>query len=118
MNRFPASKIWPGLRRQEQPKSEEPKVSKSHWLTHSDFSALFTFKKFVEGPDSGGYPEYLKPALKRLAEIGAVRSCGFGRYEITSFGSFVIDVEFAQAPALPLLTASDYNERKAREGAT
>jgi hypothetical protein len=50
MNRFPASKIWPGLRRQEQPKVEEPKVSpfkigeKYQWKHTGEPTIVYTGK--------------------------------------------------------------------------
>jgi hypothetical protein len=49
-------------------------------------------------------------ALKRLMELGVVRSLGFGRCATTAFGDWLVEQHFEQAPTLPLKTEDDYSK--------
>ena len=54
-------------------------------ITTEEMAALNRFCECCEDFDSGGY-DVPKAMMKRLACIGLVRACGFGRYETTLFG--------------------------------
>ena len=53
-----------------------------------ELAAFHRFCDCCEDFDSGGY-DVAKDMMSRLARIGLVRSCGFGRYESTEFGDVV-----------------------------
>jgi hypothetical protein len=74
-------------------------------LQEQDLSWLIRFVETAEDDNSFDTP---KCALRRLVEIGVVRSVGFGRYTTTSFGGYLVERHFDQSPALPLQTESDY----------
>lgn len=76
-------------------------------LQAEDLSWLIRFKETAEDDNSYDTP---KLALKRLIELGAVRSIGFGRCETTSFGDWIVEQHFDQSPTLPLKTQSDWNK--------
>ena len=78
------------------------------FLSDDDMATLITFNEQCHDSDADGYTVH-KNDMKRLAEIGVVQSHGFGRYGVTSFGSWLIDTAFMQSPALPLKTAAEYN---------
>ena len=49
--------------------------------------------------------------MQRLAELGVIRHCGGGRYQITSFGSYCLGL----SDHLPLETVAQHNDRMRRE---
>lgn len=77
----------------------------SEILQEHDLAWLIRFKETSEDDNSYDTP---KDALKRLFELGVVRSLGFGKCEITSFGDYLISQHFDQVAELPLKTASDH----------
>lgn len=79
-------------------------VSAPTYLQAEDLQWLQRFKGTTEDDQSYDVP---KDSMKRLAELGVVRSEGFGRYSITAFGTHVADPsdQFAQ---LPLKTHADH----------
>lgn len=85
------------------------------FLSEQDFAALLTFCQQCDDSEADGYTVN-KETMKRLAELGAVRWLGFSRYEVTSFGSWLIETEFEQSSALPLRTAAEWNEISKRNG--
>lgn len=82
------------------------------WLTEEDMAWLIRFSETCEDCDAGGY-DVPKDRMRRLAEIGAVRSLGFGRYETTAFGNYVVETHFEQKSPLPLLTYDDHAKNAA-----
>lgn len=74
------------------------------FLQDDDLAWLIRFCETAEDDNSYDTP---KSALKRLMEIGVVRSLGFGRCETTAFGDWIIESIFAQSPTLPLKTQGD-----------
>ena len=76
-------------------------------LQEDDLAWLIRFKETAEDDDSYDTP---KDALKRLIELGAVRSLGFGRCATTAFGDWLVEQHFEQAPSLPLKTEADYSK--------
>ncbi|AOZ11096.1 hypothetical protein [Cupriavidus malaysiensis] len=73
-----------------------------------DMSDLAMFNAQCEDSDADGYT-VSKESMRRLAELGLVQSLGFGRYGVTSFGSWLIESHMDQAPSLPLRTVADRN---------
>lgn len=59
-------------------------------LNEDELAALYRFQETCEDSDSGGY-DVNKEMMKRLAAIGVIESKGFGRYQFTEFGDFVIE---------------------------
>jgi len=78
------------------------------YLNEYDFADLFRFNECCEDFESGGH-DVPKDRMKRLEELGVVRPLGFGRHEVTSFGSYVIETVFLQNPKLPLKTTEEHN---------
>jgi hypothetical protein len=76
-------------------------------LQEDDLSWLIRFKETAEDDNSYDTPQY---AMKRLIELGAVRSLGFGRAATTAFGDWLVDQHFEQAPSLPLKAEADYSK--------
>jgi hypothetical protein len=58
-------------------------------LNDEEMAALLRFKEVCEDFDAGGY-DVPKEMMKRLAAIGVIESKGFGRYQFTDFGDFVV----------------------------
>jgi len=58
-------------------------------LNEEELAALYRFQETCEDSDSGGY-DVDKDMMKRLAAIGVIESKGFGRYQFTEFGDFVV----------------------------
>lgn len=79
------------------------------YLTEYDFASLFRFNEICEDSDADGH-DVPGAAMKRLEQIGVVRTMGFGRHEMTAFGHFVIEHTFLQKPTLPLRTHQDWND--------
>ena len=59
-------------------------------LNAEEMAALHRFQETCQDFDSGGY-DVDKNMMKRLAAIGVIESKGFGRYQFTDFGDFVIE---------------------------
>jgi|GEM_PF-4256310 len=59
-------------------------------LNGEELAALYRFQETCEDSDSGGY-DVDKEMMKRLAAIGVIESKGFGRYQFTDFGDFVVE---------------------------
>lgn len=76
------------------------------YLTEDDFHDLHRFMECCEDSESGGH-DVSKDRMRRLAELGVVRSCGFGRHEATAFGCYVHDGVWLQSPELPLRTIAE-----------
>jgi hypothetical protein len=92
--------------------NNENTVLKTQFLSPADFDALFEFEQ--QTSDSEGY-SLPKEEVKRLCELGVLQNHGFGRYSVTSFGSWIIETEFNQSPSLPLKTAREYNDLQKAE---
>ena len=58
--------------------------------------------RFVETSEDDNSYDTPKGALKRLIELGVVRSLGFGRCTTTAFGDWLVEQHFGQPPVLPL----------------
>ncbi len=82
---------------------------RSWLLNEDDLAALERFDETADDDESYDLP---KASIQRLAELGALRNHGFGRYSITSFGRFVLGDRMA---TLPLETAEECNDRLSRE---
>lgn len=80
------------------------------FLSENDFASLFAFEQQTEDFEADGYTAS-KETMKRLAELGVVRWLGFTRYEVTAFGQYLIELAFAQNPALPLRTNAEWNSK-------
>jgi hypothetical protein len=93
---------------------EEVKPLGDSFLTEGDHASLFTFYNQCSDTDADGYT-VAKADMRRLAELGCVRHLGFGRYEATSFGHWVIESTFLQNPKLPLRTLAEYNAEQAKK---
>ena len=63
--------------------------------------------RFIETTEDGQGYDVGKEAIKRLAELGAVQSHGFGKYSVTMFGYWVHEKYWHQDPSLPLKTNAD-----------
>lgn len=59
-------------------------------LSTEDMRRLRRFQEICEDSDADGH-DLPKEAVRRLEQAGALRSCGFGRHEITGFGEFLLD---------------------------
>ena len=81
----------------------------SRYLSDSDFSSLLRFVECCEDSDADGH-DVPKEHMRRLCELGVVRSIGFGRHEATSFGFYVIGNAYSQEEKLPLKTYEEINE--------
>jgi hypothetical protein len=57
-------------------------------ISAAELAAFHRFCDCCEDFDSGGY-DVPKDMMSRLARIGVVRSCGFGRHETTEYGDAV-----------------------------
>jgi hypothetical protein len=64
-------------------------------ISTAELAAFHRFCDCCEDFDSGGY-DVPKEMMVRLARIGLVRSCGFGRYESTEFGDAVREAEIGK----------------------
>lgn len=81
------------------------------YLQPGDLAALARFHETAQDDDTY---DIGKSSVKRLAELGAVRSEGFGRYSITSFGRLCLGESFSR---LPLECLDDCNTRLGEEHA-
>lgn len=77
----------------------------SEILQEDDLAWLIRFRETAEDDNSYDTP---KPALKRLIDLGVVRSLGFGRCTTTSFGDWLVEQHFEQSPLFPLKTEADW----------
>lgn len=74
------------------------------YLQKSDQELL---DRFIETTEDDESFDIGMPAVKRLADLGVVRNCGFGRYAVTMFGYWVHEHFGYRNPPLPLMTNSD-----------
>lgn len=84
-------------------------MQKTNFLLPDDLTALKRFAECCEDADSGGH-DVTKARMARLREIGVIESKGFGRYQITTFGGYVLDLANDEPPVLPLKTYADYED--------
>lgn len=77
------------------------------FLTESDQRMLYRFIETIT--DDQSY-DIGKDGVKRLAELGAVQSHGFGRYSVTLFGWWAHEHYWDQNPSLPLPNAENPEE--------
>lgn len=73
------------------PAAEQPDSARSI-MTDEDMRRLRRFHEICEDSDAGGH-DLPKEAVKRLERAGALRSCGFGRHEVTLFGDYLLGKE-------------------------
>ena len=92
--------------------STAPTTGSAPFLGESDMSALMTFHSQAEDHEADGYTVH-KETMKRLAELGVVNNRGFGRYETTAFGAWLVETALEQDPTLPLRTIGEHNARSA-----
>ena len=78
------------------------------FLQPDDLATLHRFMDFCTDSDSGGY-SIPKERMQRLAEIGAIESKGFGRYQVTTFGLYVLTMDADGSANLPLKTYAEYD---------
>lgn len=76
------------------------------WLQPQDLASLQRYNEICEDFDADGH-DVQKEAMARLYELGGVRSIGFGRSEMTSFGAYVIAESREEICKLPLFTKSE-----------
>jgi len=84
-----------------------PDAEAYRWLMPDDLSALRRFYETCEDNQPYDVP---KDHMKRLAELGAVCSHGFGKYSLTAFGGWLLDLLPEGWPKLPLKTHADHDE--------
>lgn len=82
------------------------------YLSDDDRCALISFSEQCNDSDADGF-SIPKESLVRLVEIGCIRHCGFGKYETTRFGDYIVQKVFLQNPQLPLKTISEWNAEHA-----
>lgn len=91
-----------------------PTMLPEQWVQADDRAALARFYECAMDSESGGH-DVPKQTMARLAEIGLVQSKGFGRYQVTTFGDYVLGATGALGGyALPLKTYAEYNEESRR----
>jgi hypothetical protein len=73
------------------PAAEQPDSARSI-LTDEDMHRLRRFQEICEDSDACGH-DLPKEAVKWLERAGALRSCGFGRHEVTLFGDYLLGKE-------------------------
>lgn len=73
------------------------------WLQPADMAAL---ERFAETTDDDQSYDIGKDSVQRLSSFGCLKNCGFGRYEITSFGSYLLN-DWERARILPFTTQAD-----------
>ena len=78
------------------------------FLQTNDLATLHRFMDFCTDSDAGGY-SIPKERMQRLAEIGAIESKGFGRYQVTTFGLYVLTMDAYGSANLPLKTYAEYD---------
>lgn len=81
-------------------------LSDAQYLSADDMASLIEFNAQCE--ESDGYT-VRKEIMKRLAELGAVQGFGFGKYGVSSFGSWLVERHFEQPTSLPLRTVAEHN---------
>lgn len=79
-------------------------LTRPAYLSEADQHALH---RFIETSEDDESYDIGKPAIKRLAELGAVCNEGFGRYSVTAFGYWAHEHYWHQSPPLPLTTNAD-----------
>jgi hypothetical protein len=84
------------------------------FLQPNDYHLLHRFIETIE--DDEGY-DITKAEIQRLADLGVIKSHGFGKYSATMFGYWVHERYWEQNPSLPLKTNSD-RDAEAKRGIT
>lgn len=79
------------------------------FLLPDDLDSLHRFMEFCTDSESGGYT-MAKEIMRRLAEIGVIENKGFGRYQVTTFGLYVLTLDADGTADLPLKTYREYDE--------
>jgi len=100
---FTSSELTEILEAQPAPAAPLSDAKDREFISEEDFSTLFHFNEQAQDSEADGYTAS-KEEMKRLAELGVVQSLGFGRYGVTSFGSWLIEKRFEQDTRLPLRT--------------
>jgi len=80
-----------------QEQAEPDHASAPALLNVDELAALRRFQETCEDSDSGGY-DVEKDMMKRLAAIGVIESKGFGRYQFTKFGDYIVARAAQQEP--------------------
>lgn len=70
-------------------------------LPDEDLRHLRRFKEICDDSDAGGH-DLPNGAVKRLEQSGALRNCGFGRHEITTFGEALLEQSAAKPQGEPV----------------
>lgn len=68
--------------------------------------------RFIETSEDDESYDISKDDVKRLANLGVLESCGFGRYGVTMFGYWAHERFWHQNPSLPLKTNTDRDLEK------
>ena len=68
--------------------------------------------RFIETSEDDESYDISKDDVKRLANLGVLESCGFGRYGVTMFGYWAHERFWHQHPSLPLKTNTDRDLEK------
>ena len=108
---FTSSELAEILEAQPAPAAPLSDAKDREFISEEDFSTLFHFNEQAQDSEADGYTAS-KEEMKRLAELGVVQSLGFGRYGVTSFGSWLIEKRFEQDTRLPLRTGAEHEKRE------
>ncbi|CUA99022.1 Lar family restriction alleviation protein [Comamonas thiooxydans] len=93
----------PCLQQIEEPAPVQADARDAVWLQPADMAAL---ERFAETTDDDQSYDIGKDSVQRLSSFGCLKNCGFGRYEITSFGSYLLN-DWERARILPFTTQAD-----------
>lgn len=72
----------------------------------------YLLHRFIETSEDDESYDISKDEVKRLANLGVLESCGFGRYGVTMFGYWAHERFWHQNPSLPLKTNADRDREK------
>lgn len=87
----------------------QPADALDAYLQEDDQHLLYRFIETAEDDESF---DIGKESVKRLANLGVVENCGFGRYGVTMFGYWVHEHFWHQKPSLPLKTNADRDKER------
>jgi hypothetical protein len=59
-------------------------------LPKLDIYEIKALRRFAETAEDDGTYDLSKPMLDSLSKAGALRNIGFGRYELTAFGEYLL----------------------------
>jgi len=85
------------------------------WLQSADLEWLVIFGMQADDCDADGHT-LSKDRVRRLCELGVLRSVGFGRCEMTAFGHALFDEHWEQGITLPLRTHAEHNAAMSEKG--